>query len=58
MHSVMVGSTSPKDHLIRAPREHDSIFMEGLKPEAANVNPTNVFGLPLNPLEYASYFEV
>ncbi|XP_057804502.1 uncharacterized protein LOC131019899 isoform X2 [Salvia miltiorrhiza] len=57
LHLVMVGSTSPKDRLIRAPKDHDSIFVEGLKPEAANVDSAKVFGLPLNPLEYASYFE-
>ncbi|KAG6386568.1 hypothetical protein SASPL_151734 [Salvia splendens] len=55
--SVMVGSTSPKDRLIRAPKGRDSIFLEGLKPEAANVDSPKVYGLPLNPMEYASYFE-
>ncbi|KAL1568226.1 hypothetical protein AAHA92_03621 [Salvia divinorum] len=55
--SVMVGSTSPTDRLIRAPKDRDSIFVEGLKPEAANVDSPKVFGLPLNPMEYASYFE-
>ncbi|XP_042036904.1 uncharacterized protein LOC121782957 [Salvia splendens] len=54
--SVMVGSTSPKDRLILVPKGHDSIFVEGLKPEAANVNSPKVFGLPLNPMEYAFYF--
>ncbi|KAL8465483.1 hypothetical protein ACS0TY_034837 [Phlomoides rotata] len=56
--SVMVGSTSPKDRLFRAHEAHDSIFFQGLQPEAANVDPNaKVFGLPLNPMEYASYFE-
>ncbi|KAH6770632.1 transmembrane protein [Perilla frutescens var. hirtella] len=56
-HSVMVGSTSPKDRLLRVPMDHDSIFFEGLQPEAANTDSTKVYGLPLSPMEYASYFE-
>lgn len=57
--SVMVGSNSPTDRLFRAPKAHDSTFFQGLRPEAANVDPrTKVYGLPLNPMEYASYFEV
>lgn len=58
-HSVMVGSSSPKDRLLRIPKGHDSIFFEGLQPEAANTDSaTKVFGLPFSPMEYASYFEV
>lgn len=57
--SVMVSSNSPKDRLFHVPEAHDSIFFQGLQPEAANVDPrAKVFGLPLNPMEYASYFEV
>lgn len=59
LHSVMVGSTSSKDRLLRIPKEHNSIFFEGLQPEAANTDSAaKVFGLPLSPMEYASYFEV
>ncbi|PIN20252.1 hypothetical protein CDL12_07057 [Handroanthus impetiginosus] len=51
--SVMVGSNSPKDRLV-----HDSIFFAGLQPGAANVDSTgNIYGLPLSPIEYRSYFE-
>lgn len=59
LHSVMVGSTSSKDRLLGIPKEHNSIFFEGLQPEAANTDSAaKVFGLPLSPMEYASYFEV
>ncbi|GER38508.1 flagellar L-ring protein [Striga asiatica] len=50
VYSVMVGSNSPKDRLFRV--------FESLQPEAVNINPgAKVFGLPLTPIEYRSYFE-
>ncbi|KAL3642338.1 hypothetical protein CASFOL_013153 [Castilleja foliolosa] len=53
--SFMMGSTSPKD---RVSRVSDSIFSEGLIPQAGNTNSAGkVFGLPLSPIEYRSYFE-
>ncbi|KAK6148358.1 hypothetical protein DH2020_019270 [Rehmannia glutinosa] len=56
--SVMVGSTSPKDRLFRVSEIHDSIFFEDLQPQAANTDSASkVFGLPLTPIEYRSYFE-
>ncbi|KAK6123517.1 hypothetical protein DH2020_042738 [Rehmannia glutinosa] len=56
--SVMVGSTSPKDRLFRVSEIHDSIFFKGLQPQAANTDSASkVFGLPLTPIEYRSYFE-
>lgn len=59
IHSLMVGSNSPKDRLFRISEVHDSIFLKGLQPEAANPDSASrVFGLPLTPLEYRSYFEV
>ncbi|KAL7098476.1 hypothetical protein ACP275_09G019800 [Erythranthe tilingii] len=54
INSYMVGSTSPKDRLF----SHDSIFFEGLQPQASSMGSSSkVFGLPLTPLEYRSYFE-
>ncbi|KAG8378846.1 hypothetical protein BUALT_Bualt07G0027200 [Buddleja alternifolia] len=57
-HAFMVGSSSSKDRLLRLSETHDSMFFEGLQPEAANVDSTGkAFGLPLTPMEYRSYFE-
>lgn len=59
IHSVMVGSNSPKDRLFRVPEVHDSIFFKGLQPEAGSMDSNaKVYGLPLTPMEYTSYFEV
>ncbi|KAL0440991.1 UNVERIFIED_CONTAM: hypothetical protein Sradi_0038000 [Sesamum radiatum] len=55
--SIMVGSTSPKDRLFRISEAHDSLFLEGLQPDTGNSDSAKVFGLPLTPMEYRSYFE-
>ncbi|KAI3454471.1 hypothetical protein Pfo_011134 [Paulownia fortunei] len=56
--SVMVGSSSPKDRLFGVSEVHDSIFFKGLQPEVGSIDSAaKVFGLPLTPMEYRSYFE-
>ncbi|GFP90721.1 hypothetical protein PHJA_001216000 [Phtheirospermum japonicum] len=58
IYSFMMGSNSPKDRLYRISEVHDSIFSEGLQPQAGNTSSAGkVFGLPLSPIEYRSYFE-
>ncbi|XP_051136790.1 uncharacterized protein LOC127255339 isoform X2 [Andrographis paniculata] len=55
--SLMVGSMSPKDRLNRAMEVHDSIIFEDLQPSGSSGSPGKVYGLPLTPMEYTSYFE-
>ncbi|KAL0318488.1 UNVERIFIED_CONTAM: hypothetical protein Sangu_2005000 [Sesamum angustifolium] len=56
IHSIMVGSATPKDRLFRISEAHDSLFLEGLQPDTGNSDSAaKVFGLPLTPLEYRSY---
>ncbi|KAL3824855.1 hypothetical protein ACJIZ3_020884 [Penstemon smallii] len=57
-HSVMVGSSSPKNRLFRIPESHDSMFFEAVQPGVGVFDSAaKVFGLPLTPMEYRSYFE-
>lgn len=55
----MVGSSSPTVSHSYASRIHDSGIFEIVQPEEDNLDrASSVYGLPLTPLEYRTYFEV
>lgn len=59
IHPIMVGSSSPTVSHLYASRIHDSGFFETVQPEEDNLDrAASVYGLPLTPMEYRTFFEV
>ncbi|XP_034673186.1 uncharacterized protein LOC117904606 isoform X2 [Vitis riparia] len=58
IHPIMVGSSSPTVSHLYASRIHDSGFFETVQPEEDNLDrAASVYGLPLTPMEYRTFFE-
>ncbi|XP_010663149.1 uncharacterized protein LOC100257111 isoform X2 [Vitis vinifera] len=58
IHPIMVGSSSPTLSHLYASRIHDSGFFETVQPEEDNLDrAASVYGLPLTPMEYRTFFE-
>lgn len=59
IHPVMVGSNSSTGPHSYVSNIHDLEISQSMQPEEQNMNITSsVYGLPLTPLEYISFFEV
>lgn len=56
---MMVGSSSSKSRLVHSSEIRDTGVFKGVQPSVGSLDSAaKVYGLPLTPMEYRSYFEV